>query len=157
MYAILVNSVENGNRSRNQAGVWITTSFTSTWFFLQLSYNCTYGGISDVITCYATCHTYIGHSKLKGLQLYVGAQQAFVHGFLNDSNEWVAWQGHSYKCVVFMWHFLHVFILEDASKLLIPHIEGQFVGFVIYHSSALRNSFIDLAACSARGLLLHVV
>ena len=56
-----------------------------------------------------------------------------------------------------MWHFLHVFILEDASKLLIPHIEGQFVGFVIYHSSALRYSFIDLAACSARGLLLHVV
>ena len=36
-------------------------------------------------------------------------------------------------------------------------IEDQFVGFVIYHSSALRNSFIDLAACSARGLLLHVV
>ena len=30
-------------------------------------------------------------------------------------------------------------------------------GFVIYHSSALRNSFIDLAACSARDLLLHVV
>ena len=50
-----------------------------------------------------------------------------------------------------------VFILEDASKLLIPHIVDQFVGFVIYHSSALRNSFIDLAACSARDLLLHVV
>ena len=50
-----------------------------------------------------------------------------------------------------------MFILEDASKLLIPHIKDQFVGFVIYHSSALRNSFIDLAACSARGLLLHVV
>ena len=50
-----------------------------------------------------------------------------------------------------------LFILEDASKLLIPHIEDQFVGFVIYHSSALRNSFIDLAACSARDLLLHVV
>ena len=31
------------------------------------------------------------------------------------------------------------------------------VGFVIYHSSALHNSFIDLAACSARDLLLHVV
>ena len=30
-------------------------------------------------------------------------------------------------------------------------------GFVIYHSSALHNSFIDLAACSARDLLLHVV
>ena len=53
--------------------------------------------------------------------------------------------------------YSNVFILEDASKLLIPHIEDQFVGFVIYHSSALRNSFIDLAACSARGLLLHVV
>ena len=52
---------------------------------------------------------------------------------------------------------VNLFILEDASKLLIPHIEDQFVGFVIYHSSALRNSFIDLAACSARGLLLHVV
>ena len=51
----------------------------------------------------------------------------------------------------------NLFILEDASKLLIPHIVDQFVGFVIYHSSALRNSFIDLAACSARGLLLHVV
>ena len=51
----------------------------------------------------------------------------------------------------------NLFILEDASKLLIPHIVDQFVGFVIYHSSALRNSFIDLAACSARDLLLHVV
>ena len=54
-------------------------------------------------------------------------------------------------------HYYDLFILEDASKLLIPHIVDQFVGFVIYHSSALRNSFIDLAACSARGLLLHVV
>ena len=51
----------------------------------------------------------------------------------------------------------NLFILEDASKLLIPRIVDQFVCFVIYHSSALRNSFIDLAACSARGLLLHVV
>ena len=51
----------------------------------------------------------------------------------------------------------NLFILEDASKLLIPHIVDQFVCFVIYHSSALRNSFIDLAACSARDLLLHVV
>ena len=51
----------------------------------------------------------------------------------------------------------NLIILEDASKLLIPHIVDQFVGFVIYHSSALRNSFIDLAACSARDLLLHVV
>ena len=51
----------------------------------------------------------------------------------------------------------NLFILEDASKLLIPHIVDQFVGFVIYHSSALCNSFIDLAACSARDLLLHVV
>ena len=50
-----------------------------------------------------------------------------------------------------------MFIFEDASKLLIPHIVDQFVGFVIYHSSALRNSFIDLTACSARDLLLHVV
>ena len=50
-----------------------------------------------------------------------------------------------------------LFILEDTSKLLIPHIIYQFVGFVIYHSSALRNSSIDLAACSARELLLHVV
>ena len=61
------------------------------------------------------------------------------------------WKAPSVKVSV------HLFILEDASKLLIPHIEDQFVGFVIYHSSALRNSFIDLAACSARGLLLHVV
>ena len=53
--------------------------------------------------------------------------------------------------------YYKVFILEDASKLSIPHIVDQFVGFVIYHSSALRNSFIDLAACSARDLLLHVV
>ena len=52
---------------------------------------------------------------------------------------------------------INLFILEDASKLLIPHIVYQFVGFVIYHSSALRNSFIDLAARSARDLLLHVV
>ena len=51
----------------------------------------------------------------------------------------------------------NLFILEDASKLLIPCIVDQFVCFVIYHSSALRNSFIDLAACSARDLLLHVV
>ena len=51
----------------------------------------------------------------------------------------------------------NLFILEDASKLLIPHVVDQFVCFVIYHSSALRNSFIDLAACSARDLLLHVV
>ena len=51
----------------------------------------------------------------------------------------------------------NLFILEDASKLLIPHIVDQFVAFVIYHSSALCNSFIDLAACSARDLLLHVV
>ena len=51
----------------------------------------------------------------------------------------------------------YLFILEDASKLLIPHIVDHFVGFVIYHSSALHNSFIDLAACSARDLLLHVV
>ena len=51
----------------------------------------------------------------------------------------------------------HLFILEDASKSLIPHIVDQFVAFVIYHSSALCNSFIDLAACSARDLLLHVV
>ena len=51
----------------------------------------------------------------------------------------------------------NLFILEDASKLLIPRIVDQFVCFVIYHSSALRNSFIDLAACSARDLLLHVV
>ena len=50
-----------------------------------------------------------------------------------------------------------LFILEDTSKLLIPHIVYQFVGFVIYHSSALRNSFLDLCACSARELLLHVV
>ena len=50
-----------------------------------------------------------------------------------------------------------MFILENASKLLIPHIVDQFVGFVIYHSSALRNSFTVLAACSARDLLLHVV
>ena len=52
---------------------------------------------------------------------------------------------------------INLFILEDASKLLIPHIVDQFVGFVIYHSSALPNSFIDLAACSACELLLHVV
>ena len=51
----------------------------------------------------------------------------------------------------------NLFILEDASKLLIPRIVDQFVCFAIYHSSALRNSFIDLAACSARDLLLHVV
>ena len=54
-------------------------------------------------------------------------------------------------------HYYDLLILEDASKLLIPHMVDQFVGFVIYHSSALRNSFIDLAACSARDLLLHVV
>ena len=56
-----------------------------------------------------------------------------------------------------LYNFDDMFILEDASKLLIPHIVDQFVGFVIYHSSALHNSFIDLAACSARDLLLHVV
>ena len=62
-----------------------------------------------------------------------------------------------YDTVITIFVWVYLFILEDASKLLIPHIEDQFVGFVIYHSSALRNSFIDLAACSARGLLLHVV
>ena len=66
-------------------------------------------------------------------------------------------------CVLFYWLLVcldipgELFILEDASKLLIPDIIDQFVGFVIYHLSALHNSFIDLAACSARGLLLHVV
>ena len=62
-------------------------------------------------------------------------------------------------CVLFYW------------LLVCLDIPGEFVYFggrfkiinsphrrsVIYHSSALRNSFIDLAACSARGLLLHVV
>ena len=67
------------------------------------------------------------------------------------------WKTNSLKKSFKSAHVKNVFILEDASKLLIPHIEDQFVGFVIYHSSALRNSFIDLAACSARGLLLHVV
>ena len=77
------------------------------------------------------------------------------------NHRWIKGWSEGIDPSLFQWNlslFLkNLFILEDASKLLIPHIEDQFVGFVIYHSSALRNSFIDLAACSARGLLLHVV
>ena len=65
-------------------------------------------------------------------------------------------------CVLFYWLLVCLdipgeFVYFGGRFKIIFHIEDQFVGFVIYHSSALRNSFIDLAACSARGLLLHVV
>ena len=49
-------------------------------FFLQLCYM-HIQGIGDVITCDTTCHTHIAHSKLKGLQLYVGVQLSLTSIF----------------------------------------------------------------------------
>jgi len=42
---------------------------------------------------------------------------------LTDSNEWVAWQGHSCKCIVFMWH------LHEKANLM---YEIQFAQFIIF-------------------------
>ena len=60
-------------------------------------------------------------------------------------------------CVLFYWLLVCLDIPGEFVYFGGRFIEDQFLGFVIYHSSALRNSFIDLAACSARDLLLHVV
>ena len=76
-YAILLNYK---TETETETGLYASQLHSQAHGF-RTTMLCTYGVISDVITCYATFHKYIAHSKLKGLQLYVGSRQAFVHGF----------------------------------------------------------------------------
>ena len=52
---------------------------------------------------------------------------------LTDSNEWVAWQGHSCKCVVFMWH------LHEKANLM---YEIQFAQCIIFGAKTTYIIFV---------------